>query len=178
MVEALLHDIARVEYGALVLFTSREQMRQAVDAAAHRHAQRGAGAKRTAAHATAQAPPRAGGERRALGHLWHAVVWRGAGFARAAVRIGLYHQAALRPARRPGGRGPRRMAARRRPRPVQRTGGARHRHPPGAMGGPRHSHRRRHGACVLLRQAPHAHQLRAAPAQGLPPFALEQRAPL
>lgn len=32
MVEALLHDIARVEYGALVLFTSREQMRQAVDA--------------------------------------------------------------------------------------------------------------------------------------------------
>lgn len=32
MVDALLHDIARVEYGALVLFTSREQMRQAVDA--------------------------------------------------------------------------------------------------------------------------------------------------
>lgn len=31
MVDALLHDIARVEYGALVLFTSREQMRQAVD---------------------------------------------------------------------------------------------------------------------------------------------------
>jgi ATP-dependent DNA helicase DinG len=31
MVEALLHDLARVEYGALVLFTSREQMRQAVD---------------------------------------------------------------------------------------------------------------------------------------------------
>ena len=34
MVEALLHDLARVEYGALVLFTSREQMRQAVDALA------------------------------------------------------------------------------------------------------------------------------------------------
>ncbi|MBY0411788.1 MAG: ATP-dependent DNA helicase DinG, partial [Burkholderiaceae bacterium] len=32
MVDALLHDIARVEYGALVLFTSREQMRMAVDA--------------------------------------------------------------------------------------------------------------------------------------------------
>ncbi|MFN7857646.1 MAG: ATP-dependent DNA helicase DinG [Acidovorax sp.] len=32
MVDALLHDIARVESGALVLFTSREQMRQAVDA--------------------------------------------------------------------------------------------------------------------------------------------------
>lgn len=32
MVDALLHDIASVEYGALVLFTSREQMRQAVDA--------------------------------------------------------------------------------------------------------------------------------------------------
>ena len=32
MVDALLHDIARVEYGALVLFTPREQMRQAVDA--------------------------------------------------------------------------------------------------------------------------------------------------
>ena len=32
MVDALLHDISRVEYGALVLFTSREQMRQAVDA--------------------------------------------------------------------------------------------------------------------------------------------------
>lgn len=32
MVDALLHDIARVEAGALVLFTSREQMRQAVDA--------------------------------------------------------------------------------------------------------------------------------------------------
>ena len=32
MVDALLHDIARVEYGALVLFTSREQMRQAEDA--------------------------------------------------------------------------------------------------------------------------------------------------
>ncbi|MBT9510783.1 MAG: ATP-dependent DNA helicase DinG [Acidovorax sp.] len=32
MVDALLHDIARVEFGALVLFTSREQMRQAVDA--------------------------------------------------------------------------------------------------------------------------------------------------
>ena len=32
MVDALLHDIAHVEYGALVLFTSREQMRQAVDA--------------------------------------------------------------------------------------------------------------------------------------------------
>ena len=32
MVEALLNDVARVEYGALVLFTSREQMRQAVDA--------------------------------------------------------------------------------------------------------------------------------------------------
>lgn len=31
MVEALLTDLARVEYGALVLFTSREQMRQAVD---------------------------------------------------------------------------------------------------------------------------------------------------
>ena len=34
MVEALLTDLARVEYGALVLFTSREQMRQAVDALA------------------------------------------------------------------------------------------------------------------------------------------------
>src|SRR3990167_8878665 len=34
MVDALLHDLARVEYGALVLFTSREQMRQAVDALA------------------------------------------------------------------------------------------------------------------------------------------------
>ena len=34
MVEALLNDLARVEYGALVLFTSREQMRQAVDALA------------------------------------------------------------------------------------------------------------------------------------------------
>jgi ATP-dependent DNA helicase DinG len=34
MIEALLHDLARVEYGALVLFTSREQMRQAVDALA------------------------------------------------------------------------------------------------------------------------------------------------
>ena len=32
MVDALLHDIARVEYGALVLFTSREQMRLAVEA--------------------------------------------------------------------------------------------------------------------------------------------------
>ncbi len=32
MVEALLNDLARVESGALVLFTSREQMRQAVDA--------------------------------------------------------------------------------------------------------------------------------------------------
>ncbi|WP_298209436.1 ATP-dependent DNA helicase DinG [Acidovorax sp.] len=32
MVDALLHDIARVEFGALVLFTSREQMRQAVGA--------------------------------------------------------------------------------------------------------------------------------------------------
>jgi ATP-dependent DNA helicase DinG len=32
VVDALLHDIARVEYGALVLFTSRDQMRQAVDA--------------------------------------------------------------------------------------------------------------------------------------------------
>ena len=32
MVESLLYDIANVEYGALVLFTSREQMRQAVDA--------------------------------------------------------------------------------------------------------------------------------------------------
>lgn len=32
MVDALLHDLARVESGALVLFTSREQMRQAVDA--------------------------------------------------------------------------------------------------------------------------------------------------
>ncbi|WP_027994742.1 ATP-dependent DNA helicase DinG [Simplicispira psychrophila] len=32
MVEALLHDLARVEAGALVLFTSREQMRKAVDA--------------------------------------------------------------------------------------------------------------------------------------------------
>ena len=31
MVEALLSDLARVEAGALVLFTSREQMRQAVD---------------------------------------------------------------------------------------------------------------------------------------------------
>ena len=32
MIDALLHDLARVEYGALVLFTSREQMRLAVDA--------------------------------------------------------------------------------------------------------------------------------------------------
>ncbi|KRC27048.1 ATP-dependent DNA helicase DinG [Acidovorax sp. Root217] len=32
MVDALLYDIAKVEYGALVLFTSREQMRQAVEA--------------------------------------------------------------------------------------------------------------------------------------------------
>lgn len=32
MVDSLLHDLARVESGALVLFTSREQMRQAVDA--------------------------------------------------------------------------------------------------------------------------------------------------
>ena len=31
MVEALLHDLAQVQHGALVLFTSREQMRQAVD---------------------------------------------------------------------------------------------------------------------------------------------------
>ncbi|MBX9935699.1 MAG: ATP-dependent DNA helicase DinG, partial [Burkholderiaceae bacterium] len=32
MVAALLHDLAQVPYGALVLFTSREQMRQAVEA--------------------------------------------------------------------------------------------------------------------------------------------------
>jgi len=32
MVAALLHDVAQVPYGALVLFTSREQMRQAVEA--------------------------------------------------------------------------------------------------------------------------------------------------
>lgn len=32
MVEQLMHDISRVQAGALVLFTSREQMRQAVDA--------------------------------------------------------------------------------------------------------------------------------------------------
>ncbi|MDV7397222.1 helicase C-terminal domain-containing protein, partial [Arthrospira platensis SPKY1] len=32
MVQALLADIAQVERGALVLFTSRDQMRQAVDA--------------------------------------------------------------------------------------------------------------------------------------------------
>ncbi len=32
MVRTLLHDLARVDAGALVLFTSREQMRQAVDA--------------------------------------------------------------------------------------------------------------------------------------------------
>ncbi len=32
MVHALLHDLAQVQAGALVLFTSREQMRQAVDA--------------------------------------------------------------------------------------------------------------------------------------------------
>ena len=32
MVEALMNDLAQVEYGALVLFTSREQMRKAVDA--------------------------------------------------------------------------------------------------------------------------------------------------
>ncbi len=32
MVQALLHDLAQVQAGALVLFTSREQMRQAVDA--------------------------------------------------------------------------------------------------------------------------------------------------
>lgn len=32
MVEALLNDLAQVEYGALVLFTSREQLRKAVDA--------------------------------------------------------------------------------------------------------------------------------------------------
>ena len=32
MVEALLNDLSRVQAGALVLFTSREQMRQAVDA--------------------------------------------------------------------------------------------------------------------------------------------------
>lgn len=32
MVEALLNDLSRIEAGALVLFTSREQMRQAVDA--------------------------------------------------------------------------------------------------------------------------------------------------
>lgn len=34
MVDALLNDLARVQYGALVLFTSREQMRCAVDALA------------------------------------------------------------------------------------------------------------------------------------------------
>lgn len=32
MVEALLNDLAQVKYGALVLFTSREQLRKAVDA--------------------------------------------------------------------------------------------------------------------------------------------------
>jgi ATP-dependent DNA helicase DinG len=32
MVDALLNDLALVQAGALVLFTSREQMRQAVDA--------------------------------------------------------------------------------------------------------------------------------------------------
>lgn len=40
MVQALLHDIAQVQAGALVLFTSREQMRQAVDALpSHMHSQ-------------------------------------------------------------------------------------------------------------------------------------------
>ena len=32
MVDALMLDLALVDYGALVLFTSREQLRQAVDA--------------------------------------------------------------------------------------------------------------------------------------------------
>ena len=40
MVHALLHDLAQVQTGALVLFTSREQMRQAVDALpSHLHSQ-------------------------------------------------------------------------------------------------------------------------------------------
>lgn len=40
MVQALLHDLAHVTAGALVLFTSREQMRQAVDALpSHMHEQ-------------------------------------------------------------------------------------------------------------------------------------------
>jgi ATP-dependent DNA helicase DinG len=76
MVDALLHDIARVEYGALVLFTSREQMRQAVDALPT--AMRSVVLVQNALPRThCSAPPRARGKRRAFGHLWHAVVWRG-----------------------------------------------------------------------------------------------------
>ncbi len=134
--------------------------------AADRHAPAGAGADRAAAHPAAGAPPRARGGGPAVHHLRHAVVRRRARPARAAVRIGVHHQAAVCAARRPGGRGARRVAARRRARSVQRAGGAGHGDAPGAMGRPRDPHRGRPGARLLLRPAPDAHPVWPAPAQG------------
>jgi ATP-dependent DNA helicase DinG len=114
---ALIRDLREVRHGALALFTSREQLRVTVEALP--------GDLRDVVLVQTELPravllkrhrERVEGRRR-VGHLRHAVLRRGAGLAGAALRERVHRQAALRPAGRPGGRGARRMVARRGPRP-------------------------------------------------------------
>ncbi len=172
MVDALLSDLAMVEAGALVLFTSRDQMRQAVDALPT--------AMRSTVLVQTQMPRsqllarhRERVAARAVDHLRHAVLRRGAGPARGALRIALHHQAAFRAAGRPGGRGAGRVAARHGARPVQRTRGAR-RLAQWVGRAIRTEEDRAHVYCYDRRLVRTAYGQRLL--KGLPPFTLRPRA--
>ena len=89
MLDALMEDLAQVQRGALVLFTSKAQMKRAqelLERGMHSAlARQGAGAGRCVAHAVAQAPCRACGRWPGVHSVRLAVVWRGAGSAGRAV---------------------------------------------------------------------------------------------
>jgi ATP-dependent DNA helicase DinG len=82
MVRLLMADIEQVQRGALVLFTSRAQMRVRHRGPARPFDGYGAGAGHAVAHAAAGSPCDTGRVGHALGVIWPAVVWRRAGFAR------------------------------------------------------------------------------------------------
>jgi hypothetical protein len=143
MVAELMQDLANVERGALVLFTSRAQMRVATEALPAALMEVVLVQGNPVACAPAGQPHGTGGVGLSIRHLRNAVVWRRTGPAGQAVRDRVHHQAAVCPAVRAGGRSPRRVAAQRGARPVQRTGDSGHRNQAAAMDRPRHPHRRR-----------------------------------
>ena len=97
MVAACCATCEKVKRGALVLFTSRVQMRAAVDRAAGPSCWTWCWCKASFTHPFVGQPAARVESGGSVGDLWHAVLWRRPGLARSAVRNRVHRQLPFSP---------------------------------------------------------------------------------